>query len=615
MLRKALLPSIFALLAYGFWISPDFKAISSGVAVFLFGMLSLEEGFRAFSGGVLEKVLKRSTDKLWKSLCFGIGTTTLMQSSSLVSVITISFMSAGLLGLSEGIGIIFGANLGTTTGAWLVAGFGLKVKLSSYAMPMLVFGVILLFQKSSQLKGFGYILTGLGFLFLGIHYMKEGFDTFKDSFDLAAYAVAGYPGLFLYAAIGTLATVVMQSSHATLVLIITALAAGQISYENALALAIGANIGTTITAIIGAMGSNAQGRRLAGAHLIFNVSTGVVAIALITPLVLAVDGISQWVGIGERDFTLKLAVFHTLFNLLGVALMLPLIKYMVSWLNRVIKDKKIEVEQPMYMVASSVQFPDTAVEAVRKETNRVYDNARDIIIAGLGMQKTLVLGESDLDKPLNAQSKVSRVNIDDLYRRRVKSLFSAIIAFISDASFTWKEQQSGSLHWLRDANSSIVESVKACKHLQKNMLRYLLSDNYQIRREYNQLRIRVALLLRQLEQIRSDDQDDNSLLSLDEIRLSLLEWDKRQNLRYYQLIREGKITPEMGSSLINDASYVDDIHNSLLAMASTLFSQAAERHRSSVERELSLDDAELDEILGAAEQARQQQLKQERTVQ
>ena len=252
MLRKTLLPSIFLVLAYGFWLSPDFKAITAGVAIFLFGMLSLEEGFRAFSGGVLEKVLKRSTDRLWKSLGFGFLTTTLMQSSSLVSVITISFMSAGLLGLSEGIGIIFGANLGTTTGAWLVAGFGLKVKLSAYAMPMLVFGVILLFQKASQLKGIGYVLVGLGFLFLGIHYMKEGFEAFKDSFDLAAYAVPGYPGLFLYAAIGILATVVMQSSHATLVLIITALASGQINYENALALAIGANVGTTITAIIGA---------------------------------------------------------------------------------------------------------------------------------------------------------------------------------------------------------------------------------------------------------------------------------------------------------------------------------------------------------------------------
>ena len=461
MLRKALLPSIFILLAYGFWLSPDFKVISAGVALFLFGMLSLEEGFRAFSGGVLEKVLQRSTDRLWKSLGFGLLTTTLMQSSSLVSVITISFMSAGLLDLTAGIGIIFGANLGTTTGAWLVAAFGLKLKLSAYAMPMLVFGVILLFQRSSQLKGFGYILAGVGFLFLGIHYMKEGFDTFKGNFDLAAYAVSGYPGLFLYAAIGTLATVVMQSSHATLVLIITALSTHQISYENALALAIGANIGTTITAIIGAMGSNAQGRRLAGAHLIFNISTGLVAILFITQLVQAVDGLGVWLGIADLDFTLKLALFHTLFNLLGVVIMLPLIRPMERLLIRMIPEPRVDIERPRYIVPSAVQFPDTAVEAVRQETQRVFDNARDLIIRGLSMEPDRVLGGQDLEAELSAQTRYTPVDIDDLYQRRIKSLFSAIIAFISEATFSWKEQQSGSLHWLRDANSNIVEAVKA----------------------------------------------------------------------------------------------------------------------------------------------------------
>lgn len=186
-----------------------------------------------------------------------------MQSSSLVSVITISFLGVRLIGLAAGIGIIFGANLGTTTGAWLIAGFGLKVKISAYAMPMLVFGIIMVFQKSKHLKGFGYILAGLGFLFLGIHHMKEGFEAFRDTIDLTAFAVAGYPGIFLFTLIGVFATVVMQSSHATLVIIITALAAQQITYENALALAIGANIGTTITAILGSMSSNVQGKRLA----------------------------------------------------------------------------------------------------------------------------------------------------------------------------------------------------------------------------------------------------------------------------------------------------------------------------------------------------------------
>jgi phosphate:Na+ symporter len=255
MLRKAFLPAILLLLAYGFAVSVEFKTITAGVAIFLFGVLSLEEGFKTFATGTLEKLLKASTNSIFKSMTFGVVATSIMQSSSLVSVITISFLSAGLLGLASGIGIIFGANLGTTTGAWLVAGFGLKVNLSAYAMPMLVFGIVLVFQQAKSLKGTGYVLAGLGFLLLGIHYMKDGFDSFGQAIDLAEYAMTGYPGIVVFASIGVAATVVMQSSHATLILILTALATQQISYENALALAIGSNVGTTVTAIIGSLGS------------------------------------------------------------------------------------------------------------------------------------------------------------------------------------------------------------------------------------------------------------------------------------------------------------------------------------------------------------------------
>ena len=172
-MKKILLPTILLVLAYGFWVSPNFKTIAAGIAIFLFGMLSLEQGFQAFTGGGLERLLRRTTSSTGKSVLFGIVSTTLMQSSSLVSVITISFLSAGLITLAAGIGIIFGANLGTTTGAWLIAGFGLKVNIAAYAMPMLAFGVILIFQSSRSLNGIGYILAGLGFLFLGIHFMKD----------------------------------------------------------------------------------------------------------------------------------------------------------------------------------------------------------------------------------------------------------------------------------------------------------------------------------------------------------------------------------------------------------------------------------------------------------
>ena len=244
-MKRYYLPIAVGALLLAFWVSPDAQEIAAGVAIFLFGMLMLEDGFKLFGGGALERVLERATASTPRAILFGIISTTLLQSSSLVSIVTISFLSAGLISLVGGVGIIFGANIGTTTGAWLVAGLGLKVNIAAYAMPMIALSIVLVFQKSKPLRGIGYALAGLGFLFLGIHHMKEGFDAFKDQIDLTRFALSGLLGLFVYSLIGTAATVIMQSSHATMVLILTALAAGQISYENALALAIGANIGTT----------------------------------------------------------------------------------------------------------------------------------------------------------------------------------------------------------------------------------------------------------------------------------------------------------------------------------------------------------------------------------
>ena len=595
MLRNILLPSILLILGYGFWISPDFKEIAAGVAIFLFGMLSLEEGFRSFTGGILERILKRTTNTLWKSLSFGVVSTTIMQSSSLVSVITISFLSAGLLGLTEGIGIIFGANIGTTTGAWLVAGLGLKVKISAYAMPMLVFGVILVFQRSSTLKGIGYVLAGLGFLFLGIHHMKEGFEAFKDTIDLAAYAIPGLLGLLIFTGIGIFATVVMQSSHATLVLIITALAAGQISYENALALAIGANIGTTITAILGAMSANEQGKRLAGAHLMFNVVTGLIAIVFIQQFMWAVEHVSAAVGIAVDDHALKLAVFHTIFNLVGVIVMVPFIGKMVTFLEGFIRPKETGRSEPRFLFGVSVDFPDTAVEAVRNETLHIYENALDLLTGGLSFTRAHLAPEVNLSDVVEKQSRALPYDMDSAYELKVKPIYSAIIAYISKASFTWKEEQSGDLHWLRDANRNIVEAIKGVKHLQKNMKRYIGSSNRHIRREYDQLRVNLAMILRELEVRRQHSEEDMAILSLDALRLVVEQNDKALNHRLYELIRDGLITPEMGSSLMNDSAYATEITHHLIAMGQSLFI-AKDRDLTRAERTVLLDDNDLDQL-------------------
>ena len=148
--------------------NPNFKTIAAGVSILLFGMITLEEGFKVFTKGPLKSILKKATDKLYKSISFGALITAFIQSSSLVSVITISFISAGLISLAGGIGLIFGANIGTTATAWLVAGFGLKINISILSMPMLIFGIIFSFQKNNVFKGIGNVLTGLGFFFLGI---------------------------------------------------------------------------------------------------------------------------------------------------------------------------------------------------------------------------------------------------------------------------------------------------------------------------------------------------------------------------------------------------------------------------------------------------------------
>ena len=248
-----------AVLGYFVIVSSDFKVIAAGIAVFTVGMFLMEDGFRQFTGGIMERVLEKMTDKLIKAIFSGFFVTSIVQSSSLVSIIAISFLSAELLGLSQAIGIIFGSNIGSTTTAWIVAGFGVKVKIAYYAMPMIIFGVILRFFKNNTYHGIGSVLLGLGFVFLGIGYMKEGFDTLKEGIDLARFAIPGLLGLLAYIGVGIVATVVIQSSAATMAIVITALASGQIMYMNALALAIGANIGTTITAIMGAMTSNDNG--------------------------------------------------------------------------------------------------------------------------------------------------------------------------------------------------------------------------------------------------------------------------------------------------------------------------------------------------------------------
>lgn len=580
------------MLSYGFWISPNLKQITAGVAIFLFGMLSLEEGFKAFTGGILEKILQKTTRGLWKSMSFGVVTTTLMQSSSLVSVITISFLSAGLITLASGIGIIFGANLGTTTGAWLVAGFGLKVNIAAYAMPMLVFGIILVFQKPKELKGIGYVLAGLGFLFLGIHYMKEGFETFREHIDLTTYALSGFKGLLLYTLIGILATVIMQSSHATLVLIITALASQQITYENALALAIGSNIGTTITAILGSISANINGKRLAAAHLVFNLATGAVAIVLIAQLVGAVDWLSDRFGIAGDNYTMKVAVFHTLFNLLGIVLMLPFINKLGSAITKMLPEKQHEVAAPLYLHKVTFELPDTVLEAVRKETLNLYQYFFGIICHGLSLRVRDINSNIPVQEIIESQKKPIPVNIKEEYTNKIKGLYAEIVDFTSKTNENLSQEQNNEMFELRSAGRAMLESIKSTQHLHKNLSHYLNDPNPYIREEYNKIRYRLGTILRSLSDIQNDTDENRTIVpTLEAIKIGIMEADRQFFIEIDQHIREKHITGAMATSLMNDNSYTKNIANNLLEIGTILFkTRDSEMHE--MEQSLMLDEQE-----------------------
>lgn len=593
MYRKIILLIIFIILSYGFWLSPNLKQIAAGVAMFLLGMLALEAGFKSFTGGLLEKILKKTTTGLWKSMSFGVVTTTLMQSSSLVSIIAISFLSAGLITLSSGIGIIFGANLGTTTGAWLVAGLGLKIDISAYAMPMLVFGVILILQKSKELKGIGYILTGLGFLFLGIHYMKEGFELFREHIDLTAYAMTGLKGLLLYTLIGIAATVIMQSSHATLVLIITALASQQITYDNALALAIGSNVGTTITAIIGAMSVGVNGKRLAAAHLVFNVITGLVAIILITQLMVSVDWLSERINIAADNYTLKLAVFHTLFNLLGIALMLPFIDKLGEIITKLLPDKNYDIAEPIYLKDSALNIPELAVEAVRKETLNLYNYFFGILCHGLSFRVADIQSSTPIKAVVDAVEKPIPVNLNEEYTTKIKGLYAKIVNFIGHiAHENMSQRQNNELFELRSAGRSMLAGIKNTKHLHKNLSKYASDSNPYVRGEYNKIRYRLGVIMRSLAEMQDNPDELRTMIStIEALRIGVIQADQRFIVDINQLIRDGKVTGTMATSLMNDNNYTNNISNQLLEIAMILFKSAdADIHE--VEQSLMLDAQE-----------------------
>lgn len=555
------------------YISKSFLVISFGVCIFLYAMIVLENSFSMFAG--IESFLKKATSSKISSFNFGLLTTAIMQSSGLVSVLAISFLSAGLISLISGLAIIYGANLGTVTGAWLVAGLGLKVDIASYAMPLIVVGMLFIFNKSDKIKGCGYFLFSIGLLFLGIAYMKSGFDNIKDTIDLSKYAMSGVSGLLVYTLIGLIMTVVMQSSHATLTLAITALGANQITYENSVAIAIGSNVGSTIMAIIGSFNANSEGKKLTVAHVIFNVTSAIITLIFINFFIFITDETAKIAGVRDDDYTIKLAIFHTYFNVTGVLLFYPLANLMEKLLNKFIKSehKRSKVDTAYYLNEDSAQFSDSATEVLVKEVKHLYSNASSIIAKSISISKEDINAPLSPEEVIRSRQQPIKMDFDKLYNNRFKEIYSQIIDFAVLASSNSKKEDMGKFMDLRRVALLLAEALKDIKNSQPNVYKFITSNNPYIKTEYDKLRIKLLKSLRIMAKMANLKDDYDLKTELKELKEIYNDYSNDE-LALDTLLGGKKISNTMATSLMNDTALIQGVTKKLLKIVEIIFTHS-----------------------------------------
>ncbi|RBQ30015.1 Na/Pi cotransporter family protein [Aliarcobacter vitoriensis] len=570
MVKNISISLLLILLGYVVVFYENFTVILSGIAIFIIGMFFMQDGFKQLSGGILEKLLQKFTSNTLYAILTGFLSTSIVQSSTIISLVVISFLSAELLTLVQGIGIIFGSNLGSTTTAWIVSSLGVDVKISAYAFPMIVFGVILRFFKTNASKGTGNVLLGLGFIFLGIAYMKDGFDVMKNSIDLASYAMDGYLGIVIYILIGIVVTVVIQSSAATLAIVITALNADSITYINALALAIGANVGTTLTAILASFTSNENGKRVALVHFIFNIVSAIFITIFIFNFKDLVDFLAPYLGISDKNYGMKLALFHTIFSAIGILLLTPFIPLLVKLSEKLIKKKVSSASKPKYLNTSAMQNPDAALVSIRKEIINLYENCQKAMLHALSFHTTN-LTKSSLQEQISKDFTIIDTNLDEIYQTNLKSLYSEIIQYSSFAQENMFEFQHTEIGELKRSASLIVEVLKDTRDIQKNVNFYLKSKNEYIKEEYNILRREIAEILIDINTLSTLENDADKLTQLEVIKNELAQNDLASSEEIDALIREDKIKATMATSYMNDSATGYSIQKKLVEVANILF--------------------------------------------
>ncbi len=356
------------------------------LGMFLYGMNLMSSGLQKAAGNKLRSFLSAMTSNPLKGVLTGVGITSIIQSSSATTVMVVSFTNAGLLTLTQAIGVIMGANIGTTITAWMVSWFGFKTDISILAVPLMLFGFLFSNSKRDNRKNIGELIVGFSLLFLGLSFMKNAVPDLRQTPEVlefvTTWAAHGFGSVLLFLVFGTVLTLVLQSSSATMAITLIMLSMGWIPFNMACAMVLGENIGTTITANIAASVGNTQAKRAAMSHTIFNVFGVLWALVLFNPFLRVVGHITETLfglpnptaeGFAVTESTSPegtaalygLSMLHTLFNTINTLLLVWFTKFIakvVSWIIRAPENQEKEIFKLKYISAGHLATPELSVE-------------------------------------------------------------------------------------------------------------------------------------------------------------------------------------------------------------------------------------------------------------
>ncbi|MBA3013346.1 MAG: Na/Pi symporter [Proteobacteria bacterium] len=468
----------------------DFWKLLAGLGMFLFGMYQLEDAVKTLSGKFFRRMISLWTRSNWRAVGSGTLVTAILQSSSAVSLMVLAFVGAGVMSMETGIGVMLGSNIGTTCTAWIVALLGFKLKIESFALPFIAGGGLLLVFSASGSRFFqvARLLLGFGFLFLGLDYMKGGVENLAAGFDFRQ--LPDY-GIWVYVLVGVVLTALMQSSSASIAIALAALHSGLITFTMGAALIIGANVGTTITVLLGAMGGTQAKKRVGVSHLVFN---GVTAIFACVGLALLVNLVGMILP-GDAEGVTGLALFHTLFNVIGVILFFPFIGLLARLLNGLFPDYKTVLT--VYLNNTPVEEVEAADAALRKEIRHLLSECQLYQLRLLKIDEKLIFRES-----LPLEMKSGKRLIQEKLYEDIKLLHAEIFSFYTRLQSQKMEVgESKELERKIYASRNIMNALKNFKGIRGDLDEFDASDNVFIEAQYRIFRQRLSELCLDLNRL------------------------------------------------------------------------------------------------------------------